>query len=193
MEVVGGFLFELAEVRQEHGLSLAQHPTEKLIRKRLEVEVECERICGQAFVPRFERAMVESSGTDALLLPRVEVRALRAVSVAGTAWSTGDVAAVAVDSAGVLTRPAGVWPSGRVVVEYEHGMDMPPEDLRTAAMLRLRSRVNITSSGVPDRAISWSAAEGGTYRIALPSGERTGIPEVDAAYEGYTIDAGGFA
>ena len=192
LEVVGGFFFDLAEVRQEHGLSLAQHPTEKLVRKRLEVEIECERICGRAFVPRFERTAVRSDGRATLLLPRLEVRALRAVSISGAAWSPADVAAVDVNPAGVLTAPVA-WPSGRVIVEYEHGMDFPPEDLRTAAMLRLRSRVHITSSGVPDRAITWSAADGGTYRIALPSGEKTGIPEVDAAYEGNTVDMGGFA
>ncbi|WP_435589580.1 hypothetical protein [Micromonospora aurantiaca (nom. illeg.)] len=192
LEIVGGFYFDLAEARQEHGLSLAQHPTEKLIRKRLEVEVECERICGQAFVPRFERAEVRGDGRAVLLLPRVQVRALHAVTVAGTAWSPADVAAVDVDASGVLHHRVG-WPAGRLVVEYEHGMDMPPEDLRTAAMLRLRSRAHITTSGVPDRAISWSAADGGTYRIALPTGEKTGIPEVDAAYERNTIDMGGFA
>ncbi|WP_422751347.1 hypothetical protein [Micromonospora sp. WMMD1219] len=192
VEVVGGFYFDLAEARTEHGLTLAQHPTEKLIRKRLEVEVECERICGQAFVPRFERAEVRGDGRGALLLPRVNVRALRAVTVASTVWSPAEVAAVDVAASGVLRHPVG-WPAGPVVVEYEHGMDMPPEDLRTAAMLRLRSRVHLTTSGVPDRAISWSAADGGTYRIALPSGERTGIPEVDAAYERHTVDMGGFA
>lgn len=192
VEVVGGFYFDLAEARTEHGLSLAQHPTEKLIRKRLEVEVECERICGQAFVPRFERAEVRGDGRGALLLPRVNVRALRAVTVAGTVWSPAEVAAVDVAASGVLRHPVG-WSAGPVVVEYEHGMDMPPEDLRTAAMLRLRSRVHMTTSGVPDRAVSWSAADGGTYRIALPSGERTGIPEVDAAYERHTVDMGGFA
>ncbi|MEU2699580.1 hypothetical protein [Micromonospora aurantiaca (nom. illeg.)] len=192
LEIVGGHYFDLAEARTEHGLTLAQHPTEKLIRKRLEVEVECERICGQAFVPRFERTVVRGDGRAALLLPRVQVRELRAVTVAGTAWSPADVAAVQVDPSGVLHHRVG-WPVGPVVVEYEHGMDMPPEDLRTAAMLRLRSRVHITTSGVPDRAISWSAADGGTYRIALPTGEKTGIPEVDAAYEGNTVDMGGFA
>lgn len=192
VEIVGGHLFDLAEARsQPPPLDATKYPTATLRAKRVEVEVECERICGVAFVPRYERVVLDGSGGEPLVLPRVEIRAVRSVSIGG-AITTG----VDFDPAGVIYRAGGAsWPAGRrnVLVEYEHGYDAPPEDLKMAAMLRLRSRLTMTSSGVPDRAITWTAAEGGTYRIALPSKTKTGVPDVDAAYEGHTIDMGGFA
>lgn len=192
VEVVGGYLFDLVEARnQPPPLDATKYPTATLRAKRVEVEVECERICGVAFVPRYERVVLDGSGQGSLLLPRIEIRAVRSVTIGGALTTAVDF-----DPAGVLYLAGGAsWPAGRrnVLVEYEHGYDAPPEDLKMAAMLRLRSRLTMTSSGVPDRAITWTAAEGGTYRIALPSKAKTGVPDVDAAYEGNTIDMGGFA
>lgn len=195
VEVVGGYLFGLAEARaQPPPLDANRFPTATLAAKRIEVEQECEDICQVAFVPRFCRVALDGSGTDELVLPDVEVRALRAVSVSGTPWAPADVAAVGVSDAGVLTRPAGVWARGqRVLVEYEHGMDYPPEYLRMAAMLRLRSRLTLTSTGIPDRAVTFTVTDGGTYRLSMPGRKQTGVPEVDAAYARATVDAGGFA
>jgi hypothetical protein len=189
VEVVGGYLFNLDEARAlPPALDTTTYPTATLKTKRIEVEEECERICGRAFVPRFHREALSGRDTDRLGVRHRYLRTLRAVTVSGVAWSAPDVAAVRISESGMLTRPAGnIWPAGasNVVVEYEHGYDYPPEEIRSAAMKRLRSRLTTTSSGVPDRAISWNTQDGGTYRISLPSGERTGIPDVDAAYEGY--------
>lgn len=196
VEVVGGYLFGLAEARAlPPPLSSTTYPAATLAQKRLEVEVECERICGRAFVPRFRRITLSGQGSSKLLLPEGDVRALRAVSVAGVALTLGELGAVYALPSGVLDRGYASWPYGwnNIVVEYETGMDYPPEDLRMAAMLRLRSRLSLTSSGVPDRAISWNTQDGGTYRITLPSGEKTGVPDVDAAYERWTLAEAGFA
>lgn len=196
IEVVGGYLFGLSEARaQPPALDATRFPTAMLAAKRLEVEQECERICGRAFVPRFNRITLSGNNTSKLILPHIDVRAVRAVKVGGTALAGADLAAVYPLPSGVLDRGYSYWPYGwnNIVVEYEHGMDYPPEDLRMAAMERLRSRLTLTSSGVPDRAISWNSQEGGTYRISLPSGEKTGVPDVDAAYERWTFDPGGFA
>lgn len=196
IEVVGGFLFGLGEARAlDPPLSSVTYPTAVLAQKRVEVEVECERICGRSFVPRFRRVTLSGQGNSKLLLPEGDVRALRAVSVGGVALSAGDLAATYALSSGVLDRGYSYWPYGwnNIIAEYEVGMDYPPEDLRAAAMKRLRSRLTATSSGVPDRAISWSAQDGGTYRISMPSGERTGVPDVDAAYERWTLAEAGFA
>lgn len=194
IEIVGGYLFGLAEARAlDPPLSSTTYPTALLAQKRLEVEQECEEICGRSFVPRFRRIVLSGPGNSKLLLPEGDVRALRAVSVGGTALS--DLSAVYALASGVLDRGYSYWPQGwnNIVVEYETGMDYPPEVIRAAAMKRLRSRLTLTSSGVPDRAISWSAQAGGTYRISLPTGEKTGVPDVDAAYERWTFDPGGFA
>jgi hypothetical protein len=196
VEVVGGFLFGLAEARTAHpGLAnTTEFPSTLLARKRIEVEQECERICRRAFVPRFNRVTLSGNDQDRLPIPNVdgrgsELRTVRAVSVGGVAWSAPDVAAVGVTDFGVIKRPGGaLWPAGtgNIIVEYEHGFDLPPSELSEAAILRLRSRIAMPSSGVPDRAVSFTVTEGGTFRLSMPSKERTGIPDVDAVYERHT-------
>ena len=193
VEVVGGYLFELADLRAEHKPDPTRYPTLVLEARRVVAEVECEDICGVAFVPRFKRVAVDSRCGQDLLLPDAEVRALRAVSVAGVAWSVAAVNAVQVSASGILTLTCAPWPTGRVVVEYEHGLDGPPPDLVDAVMLRAASLLGRAGSAVPQRAITWSSAEGGTYRLALPGARKTGIPDVDGPYERHTLDVGGFA
>jgi hypothetical protein len=200
IEVVGGFIFGLAEARAVPPiLDSTRYPTDKLAQKRIGVEQECETICGQAFVPRFARVAFTldygSRGTtlaSKLALPSINVTALRAVSVDGVAQS---LTGLSVGQSGVLRGLvwAGTTTGTRIIVEYEHGMDFPPEDLKDACMLRLRSRLTQGDSGVPQRALSFSVADGGVYRLSTPSGTRTGIPDVDGVYERYTLGMGGFA
>lgn len=194
VEVVGNYIFGLAEARaMPPALDATRYPTATLARKRISVEQECEAICGQAFVPRFVRAAVQV-GRSTLTLPDINVRTLRAVTVNGVAQS---LSGVAVSTAGVVS--GGGWaalnttPVPVVYAEYEHGWDYPPEDLREACILRLRSRLSMGDTGVPQRALSFSIADGGVYRLSTPSKQKTGIPEVDGVYERYTSERGGFA
>jgi hypothetical protein len=196
VEVAGGFLFGLAEARAAHpGLAnTTDYPSTRLAAKRLEVEQECERICRRAFVPRFNRATLSGNDTDRLPIPNTdgrgsEIRAVRAVSIDGTAWSAPDVAALGFTDFGIIKRPGGaLWPAGtgNIVVEYEHGLDYPPSELSEAAILRLRSRIAMPMSGVPDRAVSFTVTEGGTFRLSMPGKQLTGVPDVDAVYERHT-------
>lgn len=197
VEIVGGFLFGLAEARSMRpALDPTKYPLSVLAEKRIEVEQIAERIAGVAFVPRFERVRLSGRGTNQLVMPRIALRALRAVRVDGTDWAAPDVAAVAVSSSGVLTRTSGAaWPAGwdNIILEIEHGLDMAPEEIRTAGKVHLRSRLTMGDTSVPYRAISFTSGDGGVYRLSTPSRDRTGIPDVDAAYTGQQIDAGGFA
>lgn len=194
VEVVGGFYFGLAEARDRHrGLAdKAKYPTEKLAAARVEVEQECDTITGQAWVPRFARFLLDGSGTDELVVPDMELRTVRAASVADraggafTALSVDQLAAVAALPAGILARDDGsVWPAGRrnILVEYEHGADQPLEEIGTAGMDRLQSKVHQPSSNIPARALSYTIAQGGVYRLSTPGAMRTGIPDIDAVYE----------
>jgi hypothetical protein len=187
VEVVGGFLFDLGDARSDLGIP-ASVTSAKLAQKRIEVEQECERICRRAFVPRFAREVLSGNGTERLALKNTEIRTIRSVIVNGTAVTGTDLAAINYSDSGVLTRPDGVlWPAGvkNVVVEVEHGWDYPPEDLRDAAMLRLRSMLPRARSGVPDRATSFVNDNGATYRLSLPTKDTTGIPDVDGTYAKY--------
>lgn len=192
VEVVGGYLFGIAEARaMPPVLDAVKYTTARLAQKRISVEQECEAICRQAFVPRFARVAVPT-GRATLLLFNTNVRALRAISINGV---TQNLTGLAVSSSGVVS--GGSWPKTTpdrpAIVEYEHGWDYPPEDLREAAILRLRSRLSLGDTGVPQRALSFSVADGGVYRLSTPSATQTGIPEVDGVYARYTSDLGGFA
>lgn len=203
-EIVGGFLFTLAQGRASDA-SLAdetKYPTTDLIAKRLEVEVECETICDRAFVPRYERVVLDGTGTSTILLRSSDptrsvsdLRVIRSVSIAPQVDGTfvdltaPQLAAVTWTSDGSLRRTDGnVFDEGvrNVIIEYEHGLNQPPADLVTAATTRLRSRLNFNKNGIPDRASSFTVSEGGTFRLDMPGAFKTGLPEVDAVYARYS-------
>lgn len=213
VEIVGGFFWTLTEGRDSDPIfaDTAKYPAADMVGFRQEVEEECERICGRAFVPRYRRVVLDGTGTWDIVVPDGAdevvagivlrgVRTVRAAKVAPrvgqtfVALSAGELAALAMTADGMLRRTDGrVWTEGiaNVVLEYEYGSDAPPADLKRATLLRLRSRANIHRSGVPDRAISFTMAEGGTYRLSTPGASRTGVPEVDGAYDRYSRGAGG--
>jgi len=195
VEVAGGFLFNLARARAKLRIDPRETSTMDLAELRVEVEDEAENIAGHAFVPRFERVAVSGRGRRELLVPRWLIRRVRAVSVDGVAWSTIDVSGISASSSGVLTRMFGApWPAGNsnIILEYEHGDSFVPPEVASAAAFRLRSLISAPKSTVPERALSFSV-EGGVYRLSTPGAKRTGIPTIDAVYERYGLDAGGFA
>jgi hypothetical protein len=197
VEICGGFFFTLLDGRNsDSSLSdMTKYPTADLIVARQEVEEECEWICARAFVPRYRRALLDGSGSSQLTLPDSDVRTVRAASVAPRAGQTF-VALTATELAALVVQPdstlkrvdTNIWTEGlqNVIVEYEYGLDAPPTDLLKGAKTRFRTRLNINKSGIPDRASSFTAADGGTYRLTLPDAFRTGIPDVDAAYARYS-------
>lgn len=197
VEVCGGFFFTLAEGRASDTslADTAKYSTAELTAARVEVEQEAEWICDRAFVPRYRRVLLDGTGASDLVLPDVDIRAIRAVSVAPRAGQTF-VALTATELAALVALPdstlkrvdSNIWTEGlrNVVVEYEFGVDSPPTDLVRASKTRFRSRLNFNKSGIPDRATSFTATDGGTYRLTLPDAFRTGIPDVDAAYARYS-------
>lgn len=208
VEVVGGYLFTLSEGRASDA-SLKdrdKYPTTDLDAKRLEVEEECERICDRAFVPRYARVVVDGSGSSDLVLPHPDpdrtaahVRTIRSVSMAqrsgGTpvAFTADELAALIVRNDNTITRTDRLFFAegyGNVVVEYEYGLDAPPLELKRAGMARLRSLLNANKTGIPDRASSFTAGDGGTYRLDMPGPWKTGIPAIDAVYSRYSRRSG---
>jgi hypothetical protein len=196
IEVVGGYYFSVAAARAaEPSLAdTASYDQATVVAARREVEDEAERICARAFVPRFCRDQLDGSGRSALRLTNPDLRQLRSVKVDGVAYSGPQLAAVLPDrSRGELRLPATgtpttTWPAGvgNVIVEYDYGWDRPPAELVKAAILRLRSRLNMPRSGVPDRAERIVLAEGATYTLSMPGEFQTGIPDVDAVYWRYS-------
>lgn len=197
-EVVGGFYFSVADLKGTEK-SVGNIAAADLRTVRAEVEAECERIVGFAFVPRYSFERLDGTGTPTLQLPVRRPRTVRSVTILGsdntteTDFTATALAAVAVDPAGYLHRTDGSpWTGGRrnVIVGWEHGLDQPPADIRRACLRRARTRQNLAASGIPDRATFFTADNGATYRIAMPGVLATGDPEVDAVYARYAMRVG---
>lgn len=209
VEVCGGYTFSLREARasDKELRDKTLYPTAVLKEYRQKVEEELEWICDRAFVPRYRRVVLDGSGSSDLLIPDgpdevvsgVTLRGVRTIRSAKVATRVGqtfvaltapELAALVVTSGGVLRRVDGrFWTEGdqNVILEYEYGSDVIPDDLKDMELTRMRIRAGLKKSAIPDRAVSFTAAEGGgTYRLSLPDAYRTGSPDVDAVYARYS-------
>jgi hypothetical protein len=197
IEVVGGFFLGLGDIREKIDpvfKDTTRYATQDLIDRRVEVEDEFERICGQAFVPRFERETL--SGPEycrPLKLRWPRLRRVLSVKVGGTAFAASTVNAFGADPLGLLRYDGGWrWGVGNIVVEYEHGLDRPPADIVRAFKLRMKSFLLTSRSPLPDRAERIATTEVGLVTLATAGKEQTGIPEVDAALERWRSPRPGF-
>lgn len=187
-EVVGGFLFTLPEARgSDVDLEDAtRFPTAELKHYRTVVEEEFETITARSFVPRTARVEVEADGTSTLFTGYFDTSAL--VAVEGPSGPV-DVAGWTVNGFGVVAAPYGaeLVDGDRYTVTLRYGFDQAPEDVKRAALIRLRSLLTAERSGIPDRATAFVSAEGGNFTLATAgrNGYETGIPEVDATLSRY--------
>jgi hypothetical protein len=184
-EIVGGFYADLAELRTLDSLSnVTKYPTATLNRARWQAESRFEDATGVAWVPRHDRQVSFGDRTTQLMLRWPRPRSLIAVSIDGTAAT--DLTLFSLYETGLIERTSGVtWPrgytsSGNVIVEYTHGYDRPPEDLRLAFLTYVRYLILDTTSRIPDRASSYST-DFGTFQLVTAGFNRpTGLPEIDA-------------
>lgn len=200
IEVVGGFFFGLAEARQIDTVftNTARYSTADVIDVRTQTEYECESICRQAFVPRFERETLDGNPRDRhLRLKWPWLRKVRSLTVNGEAWDSTRLTAIGSDRLGII-RPGNswfwylggeygsIWPwgVGSIVVEYEHGQDRPDPDIIRGAKIRWKALMfeRKSRSPLPDRSERLQTSEVGQVTIAGESQWSTGIPSVDAAY-----------
>jgi len=198
-EVVGGVYFSVEQLRAAEP-TMVGDPTLDLVALRDDVEVEFESITEVAWVPRYQRVRLDGTGTTRLGLPDARPRsnadgsaAVRSVRVYSSVTTYTSFTATELASLWVVgvreihRRDGGVFAAGHgnIVIDYEHGYDAPAPDLRRAALRRARTRRNMSTKGIPDRAISFTAENGATYRLSTPGEKRTGDPEVDAVLARY--------
>lgn len=211
LEIVGARYFNLADARASDSTlsDTSKYPLAALEVARLETEAEVEQICDRAFVPSYRRVYLDGSGTSDLLLTdaawaaagrsAADIRTIRSAKMASqyggtyTALTAGQLAACYVTPDGSLRRTdGGIWTEGpgTVLIEHEYGLDAPPSELVRAMYTRFRVRLNINKNGVPERATSFTIADGGVFRLDLPGAWKTGIPDVDAVYSRYSRRSG---
>lgn len=200
VEIVGGYWFTVDDViTRDPNMNGQTYPADRVLAVRAEVEAELEDLTNAAWVPRYRRAEVAGSGECTLYLPDVYVRAVRSVrryttATAYTTFSSDQVAALAITEGGAIEAQWTFDRACRYVVEYEHGAQRPPADLRNAAITLLRYRMNTHRAGVPDRATSMTSG-GVSYSLTTPGlrGAVTGIPDVDVVIERYAYPRFGIA
>lgn len=187
-EIVGGFLFTLAEARA-FKTSLAnevKYPNSTIIDVREEIAQLFENFCRVSFIPRYRRDVLDGDGKRAIYLPRREVRTIQSLTEDGTALTDGtDYYSY---ENGRLARWNATWSNltpKNVVVDYEHGFEIPPGPIVRCALIVLEDL--IVGSDIFNRAVS-QTDEAGTIRLSYADDARnrpTGIPWVDARLNEY--------
>jgi hypothetical protein len=194
VEIVGGFLFSIAEARAVKPLDqTAVFSTASIIAMRTMVEDAIEDAAGVAFVPRYTLETVSGS-PHGLLLTWPKLRSIRSAS---TTYLGSTTTLGANDLLGLTWGTyAGLygysWTSGYPWrIGYEHGMDRPPEEIKRAALILAKLWLSAQNRPVDDRAITFATSEGGTYSLAVPgrNGSHFGHPDIDAAIDRHSHTA----
>lgn len=198
VDVVGAVYAELVDIRALEGIfdNSVMYTTAVLELARAGAEAFIEDVTATAWVPRFARERHAGDATSCLVLDHVDPRQLISVTIDGIAVS--DLSGFAFTAHGTLEWSAGTFtePTStgeNVVIEYLHGKDEPPEDLRRACLRLIRHLVVATTSRFDERAISVSA-DGMVTQLATAGRKRpTGLPDVDAILARYTHRLPGLA
>jgi hypothetical protein len=177
VEVVGGVTFTISEARSSDVdlTSAEKFPAAEIRGYRDVIEQEFETITGRSFTPRTRQFTFISDGNG---LEHVGLHDVNALSATVDGAET-DASGWAYSQSGFLSHDA--VEGAVVVLTADYGFRFCPDDVKRAAMIRLRTVLAGENSGIPDRATSFIAAEGGTFTLATPgkAGSETGIPEVD--------------
>jgi hypothetical protein len=205
-EVVGSFLFSIAEARtwdrQANGLpplsDATKYPTQQIEAKRAAITDQFTSILGYSPIPRLRESVQAGSGTTQLILPELYTASVRSAEsrASGTAtWTaldTTNLADVLVDPLGILIRETlGTWTWGTSNwrIRYETGRwTQVPGDLRDAALIA--AVWELVGTNLSERAISISTPDGGTQNLWTTGLSARGLavhslPAVDAVLRRY--------
>lgn len=192
IDVVGAYYFSIDELRNFPSLNDAtKFPVEKLVEARRIAEELIELATGVAWVPRYEFQRVKGTGTTQLLIDWPQLRAVRGGKIFTSADNFDSLTQTDIDSIAPNELPVANLSNGRfwiktyvpwqnIEIEYEHGFDAPPADLKDAALQYARYWLLGDSKRISPRALDITN-EMGTIRYSQPGeGRPTGIPDVDA-------------
>jgi hypothetical protein len=185
-EVVGGVYATPIEVRNMDSISgeSSTFPTADLVEATTWAEAVIDDYCGTSFVYRYERDVLDGTGTDTIRLSRMFPRKIIAASIDGVALTSDEINNIALHDSGVIVREDDIWeftPAGKkVIIEYEAGVDKtPPPDIAWAARTLARYHLIEQVSRIPERALSISS-EFGNIALSQPSMSKpTPLPDVN--------------
>lgn len=195
--IVSDVLFTLGEARAFDGGALANttgYPDAAILSARDRIAEAFADICGVAFGARYARDIVDGTGSESIRVGNGRVLAVRSIRTrtAGTwtVFTADELADLVVYPTSFLCRDTlGTFPAGRrnIEVEYEHGFQPVPAEIRLAALRLLRDQ--LVKSPLDDRATS-QAGEFGTFSLATAGrgGSYFGIPLVDEVLNRYRAE-----
>lgn len=195
-QVVGDLLFNLNEARTFDNAALTSavtYPDALLIAGRARISESFEQVCGVAFGRAYGREVLDGSGSDEVWLAASRVSSIRSVKVrtvgtqTWTAYTVSELADVLADRNGRLTRESlGAFTYGRqnIAIEYEHGWQPIPDEVKRAGLWLLRDQLSGTD--LPRNAISENN-ELGNFSLSVPGlrGSYYGLPQVDEIVNRY--------
>jgi len=205
IDVVAAPWFSNAELRAEHQslASTAAYSVARVSAARLHVEMMFERITNRRFVPGYAHLTVPGSCRRDLILPHVGLRSVRSAALycdlaqsPVETLAAGELAAFPPSPEGIVTRTYSSWYSPWVKVGYEYGENVPPPELRTAAMRVVREVLDKSKTTTPDQATTWNAQDFGWSAVFVTPGVRgahTSIPSVNEALDAWTFEQVGIA
>jgi len=185
VEIIGRPLVTFEEARSSHA-SLASVSDELLLEKLLAATGELEWICNRAFSPRYRYDTLDGTGEQRLTPGHPDIRTIEAVSVDGTAYTSGELADLYIKGLHdehLDQTDGSVWPEGQnnTVLGYTFGLPGLPPDVREAFLARFRILVHGPKSGIPDRTTQMSV-DGATYQLDRANQYKTGFDAIDAVY-----------
>jgi hypothetical protein len=200
VDVVAAPWWSNAEIRTaESSLNdEAKYTVAKLAAARLQVEAFIERCCNRRFTPGYTLETRPGTYRQDIVLRHPDIRTIRSVAffgdlgtTASTTFSSTDIDDIPPARHGVLTRDAG-WPARWVQIGYEHGLTVPPPDLKRQAMRLCRELlVNETKGQIPDNATNFQqSGEFGWSAVLVTPGVRgahTRLPSVNEAIDAWTF------
>lgn len=189
-EIVGGLYFTLSELRASDAslADAAKYSTAQLRDARMAVEVEFERFCGRAFVPRYGRETIIGDGTDTFWLEHPDIIDITKID--------GVVPTIdfRVEGKHVQTADHSVYANDTpYVVEYEYGLSEVPFDIKRAALRRARGLLTGARGRIDERATVMQIPDFGTFTLATPGqrGAMTGIPDIDVVLDAWSVGQAG--
>lgn len=188
VEVVGGFLFSVADARALKPLdNTTTYPLANVLVARTLAETALEDACSVAFVPRYGRDKFDGSGgVDILLPPRIT--AVTSASVDGTGLTAAELADLELYRDGRLYH-SSKWTEGRrnVEVKFTHGYPYPPPRVGRACLLLAKHF--LVDSPISDRT-TLLTNDDGTQQTFITAGVRQAvfsIPEANAVVQEYGL------
>lgn len=215
VEIVGGFYVTVAEVRAyDNSITAVKFPYDSVTDARRATEEEFERVCGQAFVKRFNREVLSGDDTNELWLTWPWVSTITKLTFDGTDVLSSYLPYIRVSSDNskmiFFTEGSGLtWPSDTdIVIEYEHGRKATPFEIANVAKKRIRDRLLWKNARIDDRvAVIQGDNQFGRFNLATPGmdmgfGRYTrasmgvwhlGVPAIDIVLDDFIYEPKGVA